>query len=138
MHLLKWSLILTPCIWWRLLQAQTIQEMNSKTGMYFDQVGTMLFYPTKWKVVTYFDLVPTRELWKQTKLQQRRVADFCEKIKNETWCRYTDSIAFDQYAKSKNKYIDNLKDLVVEYLSAEIRSPGLRSKRGVMNFVGEI
>jgi hypothetical protein len=125
-------------MWWRLLQAQTIQEMNSKTGIYFDQVGTILFYPTKWKVVTYINLEPTRELWKQTKLQQRRVADFCKKIKNENWYRYTDCIAFDQYVKSKNKYIDNLKDLVVEYLSAEIQNPGHRSKRGVMNFVGEI
>jgi hypothetical protein len=39
-------------IFWKLLHAQTIEETNSETGIYFDEVGSVVFYPMKWKVVT--------------------------------------------------------------------------------------
>jgi hypothetical protein len=45
---------------------QTIQEADSKTGIYFDEVGTLLLYLMKWKVQEaeskteiYFDEVGT-------------------------------------------------------------------------------
>jgi methyl-accepting chemotaxis protein len=101
-------------------------------------MGTIFFYPTKWKVVTYINLEPTRELWKQTKTHQKKIADFCRKIKDKNWYHYTDCVAFDQYMKSKNKYIDNLKDLVAEYLATDNQTPSHRTKRGVLNFIGEI
>jgi hypothetical protein len=63
---------------------------------------------------------------------------FCKKIKTKNWYHYTDCVALDQYLKSKNKYIDNLKDLLTEYMSTEMRNPNHRTKRGVMNFIGEI
>jgi hypothetical protein len=124
--------------WWVITRAQTVQEVKSKTGLYFDEIGTMKFYPTKWKVVTYINLEPTRELWKQTKTHQRKIIDFCRKIKDKKWYHYTDCIAFDQYVNSKNKYINNLKDLVAEYLAADTKIPNYRSKRVVLNFIGEI
>jgi hypothetical protein len=41
--------------------------------------------------------------------------------------------------KSKNRYIDNLKDLVDEYLKEETISSKLhKTKRGVLNFMGDI
>jgi hypothetical protein len=45
-------------------------------------------------------------------------------------------IALDQYLKSKQKYIDNLKNLVTEYLATETQNPSRRQKRGVLNFIG--
>jgi hypothetical protein len=39
--------------------------------------------------------------------------------------------------RSKVKYIDNLKDLVAEYLTDNQKSDR-RCKRGILNFVGEI
>jgi hypothetical protein len=101
-------------------------------------MGTIMFYPTKWKVVTYINLEPTRELWKQTKIHQRKILEFCKKITGKSWYHYTDCIAFEQYTKSKNKYIDNLKDLVAEYLTTDIQNSNHRMKRGVLNFMGEI
>jgi hypothetical protein len=92
----------------------------------------------KWKVATYIDLEPTKELWKQTKIHQRKVTDFCQKIKDKNWYHYTDCAAFGQYVRSKSKYIDNLKDLVAEYLTDNNQNSNHRSKRGVLNFVGEI
>jgi hypothetical protein len=86
--------------WWVITRAQTVQEVKSKTGLYFDEIGTMIFYPTKWKVVTYINLEPSRELWKQAKTQQRKIIDFCSKIKDKKWYHYTDCIAFDQYVNS--------------------------------------
>jgi hypothetical protein len=64
--------------------------------------------------------------------------EFCRKIKSKNWYHYTDCIAFDQYTKSKNKYIDGLKDLVAEYLTTDIQNSNRRTKRGVLNFVGDI
>jgi hypothetical protein len=137
MQLYKWILLITPCMWWRLLQGQTIDKVESKAGVYFDEMGTVFFYPMKWKVVTYSNLEPTRELWKQTKIHQRKVSDFCQKVRNKTWYHYTDCAAFGQYMRSKGKYIDNLKDLVAEYMTNNQNS-NQRFKRGVLNFVGEI
>ncbi|PNF23406.1 hypothetical protein B7P43_G12246 [Cryptotermes secundus] len=138
MELFKWTLAITLCIFWELLNAQTVEEIQSKSGIYFDEVGTVLFYPMKWKVVTYINLEPTRELWKQTKSHQRKASEFCQKIKDKNWYHYTDCAAFDQYMRSKTKYIDNLKDLVAEYLSDNTQNSNHRVKRGVLNFVGEI
>jgi hypothetical protein len=70
-----------------------------KTGIYFDEVGTVLFYPMKWKVVTYINLEPTRGLWKQTKIHQRKVNEFCQKIRNKDWYHYTECAAFGQYMR---------------------------------------
>jgi hypothetical protein len=39
---------------------------------------------------------------------------------------------------SKNKYIDNLKDLVDEYMTTNVQNQNRRSKRGVLNFVGQV
>jgi hypothetical protein len=91
----------------------------------------------RWKVVTYTDLEPTRELWKQTKTHQKKVTDFCQKIKTKNWYHYTDCAAFGQYMRSKDRYIDTLKDLIAEYLRRNQNS-NHRAKRGVLNFVGEI
>jgi hypothetical protein len=120
------------------VHSQTIQEVSSKTGLYFDEIGTVLFYPTRWKVVTYIDLEPTREAWKQTKNHQRKILEFCRKIKRKSWFYYTDCIAFDQYTKSKNKYIDGLKYLVAEYLTNDVQNSNHRAKRSVLNFIGDI
>jgi methyl-accepting chemotaxis protein len=138
MQLLGCSVILTICVWWTLLHAQTIETINSKTGIYFDELGTIIFYPVKWKVITYIDLEPTQELWRQTKNHQRKISDFCQKIKEKDWYHYTDCTTFDQYMKSKSEYIDNLRDLIAEYLTNEMQKPNHRSKRGVLNFVGEL
>jgi hypothetical protein len=137
-HKLILICILTLIVWWKPLQAQEIQEINSKTGIYFDEVGTVQFFPTKWKVITYINLEPTRELWRQTKSQQRKIIDLCRKITNKEWYHITDCIAFEQYVKSKNKYIDDLRNLVNEYLTIDNKPPGHRVKRGVLNFIGEI
>jgi hypothetical protein len=126
------------CVWVRPLQSQSIEEVSSKTGLYFDEVGTMRFFPTKWKVVTYNNLEPTRELWQQTKTHQKRVIELCKRIKDRKWYLYTDCVAFDQYARSKSEYVDNLKDLIIEYLVNDDGISGHRMKRGVLNFVGEI
>jgi hypothetical protein len=40
--------------------------------------------------------------------------------------------------KSKNKYIDNLKGLVAEYLNENVQTPSHRTKRGALNVVGEL
>jgi hypothetical protein len=138
MHVIEWILALLICMCWKQAHSQTVQEVSSKTGLYFDEMGTVLFYPIRWKVVTYTDLEPTLELWKQTKTHQRKILEFCKKVKSKNWYHYTDCISFDQYTKSKNKYIDGLKDLVAEYLTTDIQNSNHRTKRGVLNFIGDI
>jgi hypothetical protein len=63
--------------------------------------------------------------------------EFCQKIKDKNWYHYTDCAAFEQYMKSKSRYIDNLKDLVAVYLTDNNQNSNHR-KRGVLNFVGEV
>ena len=35
------------------------KAIDSTTGLYFDEMGKIFFYPTQWKVVSYIDLKPT-------------------------------------------------------------------------------
>ena len=95
-------------------------------------------YPTKWKVVSYINLEPTRDLWKQTKDHQKIIAEHSEKLKNDTCYYLTDCGAFQQYVKSKIHYVDNLKNLIAEYLVDSNEPKRSRTKRGVLNFVGDI
>jgi methyl-accepting chemotaxis protein len=83
-------------------------------------------------------LEPTRELWKQTKNHHRKVTEFCQKIREKSWYHHTDCATFSQYMASKSKYIDNLKDLVAKYLTVSVQNSSRRTRRGVLNFVGEV
>jgi hypothetical protein len=73
-----------------------------------------------------------------SKISPKKVVEVCQKIKDKNWYHYTDCAAFGQYMKSKTKYIDSLKDLVSEYLVNNNQNSDHRSKRGLLNFVGEI
>jgi hypothetical protein len=68
------------------------------------------------------------------KFTKGKLRFFCQKIKNKKWYHYTDCAAFGQYMRSNGRYIDNLKDLVAEYLSDNTQK-SKRPKRGVLNFV---
>jgi chromosome segregation ATPase len=74
----------------------------------------------------------------ETKIHQKRVSEFCQKIKSKNWYHYTDCGNFEQYKTSKNKYIHNLKDLVDEYMTTKVQNQNRRTKRGALNFVGEV
>jgi hypothetical protein len=83
----------------RPFRSQTVQEVTSKMGLYFDEIGTMLLYLTTWKVVTYINLESMHKLWKQIKTHQKKILDFCMRIKDKIWYHYTMCITSDQYTK---------------------------------------
>ena len=112
----------------------TITQIESHTGLYFDEIGQIFFYPTQWKVVSYVNLNPTQLLWKQVKSHQSQMVNYCAKVANATWYALTDCRAFTPYVRSKVKYVDQLKDIVADYLTPQ--NP--RVKRGILNVGGDI
>jgi hypothetical protein len=118
MQLFRWNLVVALCTWWKLLQGQTVNELV-KNGNLFRRGRSC-------------------ELWKQPKAHHRKIVEFCQRIKNKNWYLYIDCAAFGQYMKSKSRYIDNLKDLVAEYLTDNNQNSNLQSQRGVLNFVGQV
>jgi hypothetical protein len=68
----------------------TITPFISATGLYFDEIGNIYFYPTQSKIVSYVDLKPTQRLWKQVKTRQSQIANYCDKVNNATWYTLTD------------------------------------------------
>ena len=108
--------------------------------IYFDELGTVRLFPMKWKFVSYIDLEPHRELWRQTKNFQTRVTEYCNKLETQEWYYLTDCKPSLSYFKSKAKYIDQLNENLIDYTSANkpIRKRrSLREKRGLINFVGK-
>jgi uncharacterized protein Yka (UPF0111/DUF47 family) len=89
-----------------------------------------------WKVVSYLNLQPTRDLWRKVKTHYKQVALYCQILENTTWYHYKDCESFKRYISPKAKYIDNIKELVIEYLKPDQQTS--HRKRGVLNFVGEI
>jgi hypothetical protein len=47
-------------ILWKHVQTQQIETLASEAGIYYDEVGTISFYPMTWKVVSYLNLQPRR------------------------------------------------------------------------------
>jgi len=62
----------------------TVTPIESHTGLYFDEIGQIFFYPTQWKVVSYVNLKPTPFLWKQVKAHQLQIVNYCFRIQNAT------------------------------------------------------
>jgi hypothetical protein len=120
---------------WRHVQTQQTERLTSEAGIYFDEVGIICFYPMTWKVDSYLDLQPTRDLWRHVKDHCKQVIQYCENLEKTKWYHYTDCNSFKKYISSKTKYIDNRKELMVEYLTPE---PQNRRKRAVLDLVGEI
>jgi hypothetical protein len=117
------------------LKPEPIKVITSETGIYFDEVGQISFYPMTWKVVSYNDLKPTRDLWRKGKEHQKRVSQYCYRLESAPWYHLTDCNSFKVYVEPKIYYIDSLKDLVAEYLKTDASK---RRKRGVLDFVGDI
>jgi hypothetical protein len=97
-------------------------------------MGQILFYTANWKIVSYADLKPVQLQWKQVKEHQAKIVDSCAKVKNETWYHLTDCHAFAAYMRSKIKYTEQLKDIVIDYLSPN----SFRTKRGIIDFGGDV
>ena len=55
------------------VQAQKVEVLEDNAGLYYDEIGLISFYPFKWKIVNFINLVPTRDLWRQTKEHQKTV-----------------------------------------------------------------
>jgi hypothetical protein len=87
----------------------TITAIESSAGLYFDEIGSVFFYPTQWKIVSYVGLKPTQRLWRQVKTHQSQIAVYCYKVKNATWYSLTDCSSFTPYIKTEIRYIEQLK-----------------------------
>ena len=106
----------------------TIAWIHSPTGLYFDEMGQKFFYPTQWKVGNYVNLKPTQKLRKQVKAHQLQVVNYCIEIHNTTWYPLTDYRAFTPYTRSKVRHVDQLKDIIADYFSAQ----PVRVNRGIL------
>jgi len=104
---------------------------------YFDEIGQIFFYPTQWKVISYVNLRPTHLFWKQVKAHQLQIVNYCLNIYNTTWYSSTDCQSFTPYIRSKLKYVEQLKDIVADYLSSQPEQTK-RFKRGILNLGGDV
>ena len=62
----------------------TITPIESSACLYFDELGNIFFYPTRWKIVRYVVLKPTQRLWKKVQIHQSQIAIYCDKVKIAT------------------------------------------------------
>ena len=129
-----WLIILTIIGWHCTFTCSeelkpTITPIESHTGLYFDEIGQIFFYPTQWKFVTYVDLKPTQLLRKQVKTHQLQIVNYCLKINNATWYSVTYFRASTPYKRWKVKYVDQLKGIELDYLFTQ----PARVKRGPLN-----
>ncbi|KAJ4430607.1 hypothetical protein ANN_19195 [Periplaneta americana] len=108
--------------------------MDSPTRIYFDNIGTIQFYPAQWSLITYVDLQPTKELWQNTKDVMIRFRKICEEIKTETWYPRTDCEASTNYFRSKVRAVDRVKGVLTDLIGKT--EEFTRFRRGVLNFVG--
>ena len=70
-------------------------------------------------------------------MHQGQIVNYCLKIHNATWYSLTDCRAFTPYVRSKVKYVEQLKDIVADYLSFQLELPK-RFKGGILNLGGDV
>lgn len=117
-----------------LRKGSQITQISSNTGVYFDNIGSVYFYPTEWSLITYLDLRPVKDLWKQTKERVTTLNEMCNRLRNETWYVYTDCKPSAPYFQSKRRVVDRLKDILVDLIGKE----QTRRKRDLFDFGGKI
>ena len=59
-------------------------------------------------------------LWKQVKAQQSQIVKYCNKIHNATSYPLNDRRAFNHYIRAKVRYVEQLKDVIADYLYDEL------------------
>ena len=64
------------------------------------------------------------------KAHQLQIVNYCAKIRNATWYAMTDCQSFASYVRSKIRHVEQLKDIVADYLYTQPE----RKKRGILNF----
>jgi hypothetical protein len=111
-----------------------ITQITSQTGVYFDSVGDVYFFSTELNLVTYVDLSPVKDLWRQTKERIVTLSEMCNRLSNETWFIYTDCRPSTPYFQSKRRLVDKLRDILVDLMGKE----QTRSKRDLFDFGGKI
>jgi hypothetical protein len=84
--------------------------------------------------VSYVNLKPTQTLWKQVKVYQSQIVNYCVKIQNAAWYPLTDCRAFTPYVRYNVRYLDRLRDTITDYLSLQPE----RTKRGILDLGGDI
>lgn len=124
--------------WWRGLQGQEIEKISESSGLFYELSGILRIYPLKWKVVSYVNVEPTSTLWQSTKKQVKTMKRFCSNYESEKWYHHTDCEALGEYTQKKVQYVNNLKNLVQEYMENKELHESKRKRRGIINFVGEI
>jgi hypothetical protein len=125
---------------WTQLHGQKLEIIPSTSGIYYDEIGTVYLYPTKWKVISYVNLSPHGDLWKATKMIQGKIVEYCSKIKSREWYYLTDCRASLPYFEAKAKYRDQLEESIMDYTTLskpERKRRSLRIKREWINFIGE-
>jgi hypothetical protein len=117
-----------------LSKGSQIRQITSQTGVYFDSIGDVYFFPTEWSLITYVDLKPVKDLWRQTKERIITLSEMCNRLSNETWFIYTDCRPSAPYFQSKRRLVDKLKDILVDLIGKEQE----RNKRDLFDFGGKI
>ena len=69
-------------------------------------------------------------LWRQVKAHQSQIVDYSSKIHNATWYSLTYCRAFTPYISSKVKLVEQLRDIVADYLSSQPEQPTRYSRSG--------
>ena len=128
--IIKWFYI---CIYAEELKPP-IASIDSPAVLYFDEMGQVFFYPTQWKVVSYVNWKSNQMLWKQVKAHQFQIVNYCFKIRNTTWYPLTACRTFTPYVRTKVWYVEQFKEIIADYLSAEPE----RIKRGLQDVGGDI
>ncbi|PNF19597.1 hypothetical protein B7P43_G16826 [Cryptotermes secundus] len=140
MRLRQWVSLCILLVTWNRIHGQKLEMLPSASGIYYDEIGTVHLYRMKWKVICYVNLSPHRDLWKPTKIFQRKVMEYCSKMESQEWYYLTDCRASLPYFQSKAEYIDQLKDSLMDFTTLskpERKRRSLRIKISWFDFLGE-
>lgn len=110
-----------------------LTKFQSSPGLYYDNMGKVSLYSVTWRIVSYFNLVELNNKFESTEILATRAVEFCQRrlaLLNMSAIECASAKHALQWHIGK---IEKAQSLIGQLARHE-----RRSKRGILNFVGEI
>jgi hypothetical protein len=113
----------------------TVQPFKKSPGLYYDFIGDVQLYNTKWKIVTYINLETVDNNFKTVENYAQMSVDFCRRYEHKALVNYTGCLNTIRRNDGPLKEVRNLRTILTQLTRNEDEFIHARNKRGVFNFI---
>jgi hypothetical protein len=113
-------------------QGYSIEKYEASPGLYYELLGETTLYNSEWKTIVYVNLKETDSQTEQLGQYINHVNKLCKSTEVQNW---TDCNHFESLSRDRFRQLQETERVLDEIIGKPEKG---RSKRGALNFVGEV